>query len=99
MASVPISAITPLLVQLSPARPSPVRPPVGAAAGEIGAAAWGGWGGGYGGLYSYAGAAPGMGGYGFGLGGAFCYPTFDYSTGWNQFCPGYGFAFGNRPAQ
>ena len=60
---------------------------------------WGGWGGGYGGLYSYAGAAPGMGGYGFGLGGAFCYPTFDYSTGWNQFCPGYGFAFGNRPAQ
>jgi hypothetical protein len=60
---------------------------------------WGGWGGGYGGLYSYAGAAPGMGGYGFGLGAAFCYPTFDYSTGWNQFCPGTGFAFGNRPAQ
>jgi len=60
---------------------------------------WGGWGGGYGGLYSYAGAAPGMGGYGFGLGAAGCYPTFDYSTGWNQFCPGTGFVFGNRPAQ
>ena len=55
---------------------------------------WGGWGGGYGGLYSYAGAAPGMGGYGFGLGAAGCYPTFDYSTGWNQFCPGMGFVFG-----
>ena len=41
----------------------------------------------------------GWGGYGFGLGAAFCYPTFDYSTGWNQFCPGTGFAFGNRPAQ
>ena len=60
---------------------------------------WGGWGGGYGGLYSYAGAAPRMGGYGFGLGAAGCYPTFDYSTGWNQFCPGTGFVFGNRPAQ
>src|SRR6516225_9326468 len=45
---------------------------------------WGGWGGGYSGLYSYAGATPGMGGYGFGLGAAGCYPTFDYSTGWNQ---------------
>ena len=40
----------------------------------------------------------GMGGYGFGLGAALCYPTFD-STGWNQFCPGTGFAFGNRLAQ
>jgi hypothetical protein len=28
------------------------------------------------------------------IGGAFCYPTFDYSTGWNAFCPGTGFAFG-----
>ena len=56
---------------------------------------WGGWGGGYSGLYSYAGATPGMGGYGGGMiGGAFCYPTFDYSTGWNAFCPGTGFAFG-----
>ena len=60
---------------------------------------WGGWRGGYGGLYSYAGTAPSMGGYGFGLGAAGCYPTFDYSTGWNQFCPGTGFVFGNRPAQ
>ena len=69
-----------------------------------------GWGGGWGGwgfnrpLYASAalgmgGTALGMGGYGFGLGAAFCYPTFDYSTGWNQFCPGTGFAFGNRPAQ
>jgi hypothetical protein len=43
-----------------------------------------------------------MGGNGFGIGAAFCYPTFDYSTGWNQFCPGYGFVFGtgsNQPAQ
>jgi hypothetical protein len=69
----------------------------------------GGWGGGWGGwgfnrpLFASAvgvgGPGIGMGGYGFGLGGAFCYPTFDYSTGWNQFCPGTGFAFGNRPAQ
>ena len=60
---------------------------------------WGGWGGGYGGLYSYAGATPGMGGVGIPMGAAGCYPTFDYSTGWNQFCPGTGFVFGNRPAQ
>ena len=72
---------------------------------------WGGWGwnrplfasarvGTFGGFGGGSGLLiPGMGGYGFGLGGAFCYPTFDYSTGWNQFCPGYGFAFGNRPAQ
>src|SRR6516164_9331640 len=69
----------------------------------------GGWGGGWGGwgfnrpLFASAvgvgGPGVGMGGYGFGLGGAFCYPTFDYSTGWNQFCPGTGFVFGNRPAQ
>ena len=36
----------------------------------------------------------GMGGYGVGMGAALCYPTFDYSTGWNQFCPGTGFVFG-----
>jgi hypothetical protein len=73
---------------------------------------WGGWGGGWGGwgwnnqpLYASAALGTGgfgMGGPGFGLGAAFCYPTFDYSTGWNQFCPGSGFAFGtgsNRPAQ
>ncbi len=44
----------------------------------------------------YATAAPlGMGGSGFGMTGGFgCYPTFDYSTGWNQFCPGSGFVFG-----
>jgi hypothetical protein len=58
-----------------------------------------GYGGGYGygaPLYDYAGAAPGWGG-GWGWGGAWggwCYPTFDYSTGWNEFCPGYGFVFG-----
>ena len=45
-------------------------------------------------LYSYAGATPGMGGYGFGMGGYGCYPTFDYSTGWNEFCPGTGYVFG-----
>ncbi len=22
-----------------------------------------------------------------------CYPTFDYSTGWNEFCPGSGYVF------
>jgi hypothetical protein len=54
---------------------------------------WGGWNG-YGGLYSYAGATPGMGGPGYGMGAALCYPTFDYSTGWNQFCPGMGFVWG-----
>ena len=57
----------------------------------------GGWGGGWGGwgwnrpLYN---AAVGMGGYGVGMGAFGCYPTFDYSTGWNQFCPGTGFIFG-----
>ena len=72
---------------------------------------WGGWGwnrplfasarvGTFGGFGGGSGLLiPSMGGYGFGLGAAFCYPTFDYSTGWNQFCPGYDFAFGNRPAQ
>jgi hypothetical protein len=65
-----------------------------------------GWGGGWGGWGFnrplFASATLGIGGSGFGLGGsgfgmtgaAFCYPTFDYSTGWNQFCPGTGFAFG-----
>jgi len=71
-------------------------------------AGYGGWGGGWGGwgfnrpLFASAvgvgGPGVGMGGYGFGLGAALCYPTFD-STGWNQFCPGTGFVFGNRPAQ
>jgi hypothetical protein len=55
---------------------------------------WGGWNGGYGGLYSYAGSSPGTGGPGYGMGAALCYPTFDYSTGWNQFCPGMGFVWG-----
>jgi hypothetical protein len=74
----------------------------GAAAAGAGyyGAGYGGWGGGYGyggygaPLYSYAGATAGMGGSGFGMGGYGCYPTFDYSTGWNYFCPGSGFAFG-----
>ena len=43
-------------------------------------------------MASYAGAAPGLGGYGLGIYG--CYPTFDYSTGWNEFCPGTGYVFG-----
>jgi hypothetical protein len=86
----------------------------GAAAAGAGyyGAGYGGWGGGWGGWGwnnqpLYASAPLGMGGYGYGTGygmtGAFgCYPTFDYSTGWNQFCPGSGFVFGtgnNRPAQ
>ena len=29
-----------------------------------------------------------------GMGAAGCYPTFDYSTGWNQFCLGQGFLWG-----
>jgi hypothetical protein len=48
-------------------------------------------------LYSYAGAtgaALGMGGYGYGIGAYGCSPTFDYSTGWNEFCPGSGYVFG-----
>jgi hypothetical protein len=36
----------------------------------------------------------GMGGYGVGMGAAGCYPTFDYSTGFNQFCLGRGFLWG-----
>jgi hypothetical protein len=61
---------------------------------------WRGWGGGRGGLYAYAGAAPGIAAAGAApmVGAAFCYPTFDYSTGWNQFCPGTGFVFGTGSA-
>jgi hypothetical protein len=76
----------------------------GAAAAGAGyyGAGYGGWGGGWGGwgwnrpLYSYAGATPGMGGYGFGMGAFGCYSTFDYSTGWNQFLPGYWLCFWDR---
>jgi len=84
-------------------RPLVRRPLLAAAAVGTAAAAtgwrwggwgWGGWGGGYGGLYSYAGATPAMGGVGIGMGAAGCYPTFDYSTGWNQFCLGRGFLWG-----
>jgi hypothetical protein len=61
---------------------------------------WRGWGGGYSGLYASAGAVPGVGFAGAApmVGAAFCYPTFDYSTGWNQFCPGSGFVFGTGSA-
>jgi len=38
-------------------------------------------------------SAVGVGGPGVGIGGPFCYPTFDYSTGSNNFCPGTGFVF------
>src|SRR6516165_7282169 len=75
-----------------------------AGAGYYGAG-YGGWGGGWGGwgwnrpLFASAvgvgGTGVGVGGPGFGMGAAFCYPTFDYSTGWNQFCPGMGFVFGS----
>jgi hypothetical protein len=69
-----------------------------AATGWGGGWGWGrgwGWGGGYGGLYGYAGG-PGVAVAGGAplIGAAFCYPTFNYSTGWNEFCPGSGFAFG-----
>jgi hypothetical protein len=79
----------------------------GAAAAGAGyyGAGYGGWGGGWGGwgwnrpLFASAvgvgGTGVGVGGPGFGMGAAFCYPTFDYSTGWNQFCPGMGFVFGS----
>jgi hypothetical protein len=65
---------------------------------------WGGWGwnrplfasavgvGGFG--VGIGGLGVGMGGVGTGMGAAGCYPTFDYSTGWNQFCVGRGFVFG-----
>jgi hypothetical protein len=78
----------------------------GAAAAGAGyyGAGYGGWGGGWGGwgwnrpLFASAvgvgGPGVAVGGPGFGMGAAFCYPTFDYSTGWNQFCPGMGFVFG-----
>ena len=76
----------------------------GAAAAGAGyyGAGYGGWGGGWGGWGwnrpLYANAPLGMGGTEvgsgvFGLGAAGCYPTFDYSTGWNPFCPGSGFVF------
>ena len=69
------------------------RSAVAAGAGYYGAGYGGNFGYGYGApLYSYAGAAPGLGGYGLGSYG--CYPTFDYSTGWNEFCPGTGYVFG-----
>jgi hypothetical protein len=73
---------------------------VATGAGYYGAG-FGGWGG-WGWNRPLFASAVGVGGPGVGMiGGAFCYPTFDYSTGWNAFCPGTGFAFGtgNRPAQ
>ena len=71
-------------------------------------AGYGGWGGGWGwNRPLFASARVGtFGGFGggsalpiptlaqVGMGAAGCYPTFDYSTGWNAFCPGTGFAFG-----
>jgi len=71
------------------------RPVVAAAA--VGAAATGaGWGwGGWGWNRPLFASAVGVGGPGVGMmGAAFCYPTFDYSTGWNNFCPGTGFVWG-----
>ena len=64
-------------------------------------AGYGGWGGGWGWNRPLFASAVGVGGPGVGMGGgvgmmgaAFCYPTFDYSSGWNQFCPGTGFVWG-----
>jgi len=52
--------------------------------------------------YGYYDYAPYGYGYGYGVplyayaatGFYGCYPTFDYSTGWNEFCPGSGYVFG-----
>src|SRR6516225_3815232 len=67
-------------------------------------AGYGAWGGGWGGwgfnrpLFASAvgvgGLGIGIGGYGGGMGAAGCYPTFDSSTGFNQFCVGRGFLWG-----
>jgi hypothetical protein len=89
-------------------RPVLAAAAVGAAATATGAGyygagygGWGGWGGwGWGGRPLFAsavgvgGPGVGIGGPGFGMGAAGCYPTFDYSTGWNQFCLGRGFLWG-----
>jgi hypothetical protein len=58
---------------------------------------WGGWGFNrplFASAVGVGGPGVGIGGYGFGMGAAGCYPTFDYSTGWNQFCLGRGFLWG-----
>jgi hypothetical protein len=70
------------------------RPVLAAAA--VGAAATGpswGWGGWNWNSPLYM-SAVGVGGPGIGMGAAGCYPTFDYSTGFNQFCLGRGFLWG-----
>ena len=72
---------------------------VAAGAAAAGAGFYGGWGSWGWNRPLFASTALGMGGSGVGMGAFGCYPTFDYSTGWNQFCPGTGFAFGNRPTQ
>ncbi len=49
---------------------------------------------------AFGGWDPGVAAPGWGWGwngyatGYYCYPTFDYSTGWNEFCPGWGYVFG-----
>ena len=64
-------------------------------AAATGAGYWGGGWGGWGWSRPLFASAVGVGGSGVGMmGAAFCYPTFDYSTGWNQFCPGIGFVWG-----
>jgi hypothetical protein len=77
------------------------RPVLAAAA--VGAAAtgaglgWGGWGWNrplFASAVGVGGLGLGMGGYGSGMGAFGCYPTFDSSTGWNQFCVGRGFLWG-----
>jgi len=56
-----------------------------------GGGGWGGWGW----NRPLFASAVGVGGSGVGMmGAAFCCRTFDYSTGWNQFCPGIGFVWG-----
>ena len=66
---------------------------VAAGAAAAGAGFYGGWGGWGWNRPLFASTALGIGGSGVGMGAFGCYPTFDYSTGWNQFCPGTGFVF------
>ena len=80
-------------------RPFIRRPVLAAAAVGATATGWGGGWGGWGWNRPLFASAVGVGGTDVGMGGggmgAFgCYPTFDYSTGWNQFCLGRGFLWG-----
>src|SRR5262249_29830145 len=60
---------------------------IGAAATGAGWGGWGGWGWNrplFASAVGVGGPGVDMSGPGFGMGAAGCFPTFDYSTGWNQ---------------